>query len=75
MTEAKDISRKQFGRERLLGILSGGSREPGELLRGVLEGVRSFAREAPQNDDITMLAIRFDGKPAGPTLESDRTSL
>ena len=75
VTEAKDISRKQFGRERLLGILSGGSREPGELLRGVLEGVRSFAREAPQNDDITMLAIRFDGKPAGPTLESDRTSL
>ena len=69
VTEAKDTLRKQYGRERLLQILAGGSREPDTLIRSVLEGIRSFAGTAEQSDDITMLAVRFEA-PAAPETET-----
>ena len=60
VTEAKNTLREQFGRKRLTGILSAGTREPDAMVRNVLEGIRSFAGDAVQSDDITMLAVRFD---------------
>lgn len=61
VTEAKDVNRKQFGLDRLLETLSGGSRTPGEMVRSVEESVRRFTDGAEQSDDITMLSIRYDG--------------
>ena len=68
VTEAKDTLRKQYGRERLLQVLSGGSREPDALIHSVLDGIRSFAGKAEQSDDITMLAVRFE---ASASLETE----
>ena len=64
VTEAKHPLRKQYGRERLLQVLSGGSREPDALIGSVLNGIRSFAGNAAQSDDITMLAVRYEAPAA-----------
>ena len=57
VTEAKDIDRRQYGRERLLETLSACSRETDAMVREVADSVRTFAGSAEQSDDITMLAI------------------
>ena len=69
VTEAKNTIREQFGRNRLTGILSDGPREPEALEGAVLDGIRAFAGEAAQSDDITMLAIRYEA-PAEPDIET-----
>jgi len=61
VTEAKDVNRRQFTRKRLLETLSTESRDPEALVRRVEESVRRFSDGAEQSDDITMLAIRYDG--------------
>ena len=70
VTEAKNTLREQFGRQRLTDILSAGDRHPNALAAAVLDGIRSFAGQAEQSDDITMLAIRYEG-PAGPETETE----
>lgn len=63
--EAFDPGDRAFGIDRLLACLSGRQAEPvAELTATVREEVRRFAGEAPQSDDITILAIRYDGPPA-----------
>ena len=37
------------------------SAEPDILIRNVREGIDRFVKDAPQFDDITMLAIRYYG--------------
>ena len=49
----------QYGRERLLGALSACPRKPDVLVRTIEAGVRAFAGEAEQSDDLTMLAIHY----------------
>ena len=69
VTEAMTVSREQFGDDRLLAAAgTAPSVQPEELLPYIREEVRSFAGDAEQFDDITMLAIRYRG-PAGPTEE------
>ena len=70
VTEAKNTLREQFGRKRLTGILSDVVREPEALEDAVLDGIRTFAGEAAQSDDITMLAIRYEA-PAEPEKETE----
>ena len=36
--------------------------EPAELLPAIKEAIDEFVGDAPQFDDITMLAFRFNGK-------------
>ena len=74
VTEAKDVNRQQFTRKRLLDILSTDSRDPETLVRSVEESVRCFARGTEQSDDITMLAIRYDG-PAETAALSEAVTL
>jgi sigma-B regulation protein RsbU (phosphoserine phosphatase) len=59
VTESKDLDRRQFGRERLLETLSACPRQPEALVRAVEAGVRAFAGEAEQSDDLTMLAVHY----------------
>jgi phosphoserine phosphatase RsbU/P len=51
-----------FSSERLEAFLrqaSGGAAE--EIVRGVVDAVRTFAAGTPQSDDVTALAVRFRG--------------
>ena len=59
VTESMDADRRQYGRERLLGALSACPRKPDVLARTIEAGVRAFAGEAEQSDDLTMLAIHY----------------
>jgi sigma-B regulation protein RsbU (phosphoserine phosphatase) len=67
VTEAFDISQALFGPERLLARLDAGPRASArETVEDVLAGVRAFAGEAAQSDDIGLLALRWDGPSARP---------
>ena len=74
VTEAKDVNRQQFTRKRLMETLSTDTRDPETLVRRVEESVRRFAEGAEQSDDITMLAIRYDG-PAETAALSEAVTL
>jgi sigma-B regulation protein RsbU (phosphoserine phosphatase) len=60
VTEAFNAAGEQFGEERLIAHFA---REPSgtatETVAGALQAVRSHAREYPQSDDITILALRY----------------
>lgn len=61
--EACDADKKRFGSERMLEALN---REkdlrPEELLPAVRREVDAFVGGADQFDDLTMLAIRYNGR-------------
>jgi sigma-B regulation protein RsbU (phosphoserine phosphatase) len=60
VTEAMTSERCQFGTSRLEAYLRGAeSRSAGDVVRGLVEQVRSFTAGAAQWDDITVLAVRF----------------
>lgn len=62
VTEAVDASGEEFGDERLLACLAShrGS-APTDVLQAVMAAVRVFSRGTPQSDDVTVVALRFDG--------------
>ncbi|MGQ0666085.1 MAG: SpoIIE family protein phosphatase [Nitrospiraceae bacterium] len=62
VTEADNVRRELFGNDRLKMVLdrsTGGSVV--DRIRDVMEAVKAFAGDAPQADDITMLALRYNG--------------
>ena len=59
VTEAFDPEQELFGEERLLQALRETVPGSRQLLERVLGDVRSFARGAPQSDDIALLALRW----------------
>jgi serine phosphatase RsbU (regulator of sigma subunit) len=60
--EATDAGNELFGTDRLLDALnSAGDVFPRELLHAVRSAVDDFVGEAPQFDDMTMLALRYFG--------------
>ena len=61
VTEAQTASGSLYGDERLLCRYDGRQdRDPQGLCRDLLADVREFCREAPQYDDITLLAFRVN---------------
>ena len=56
VTEAFDLEHRAYGSERLLRVLRAGDNAEAACQR-VLEDVRRHAGQAPQSDDITILAI------------------
>lgn len=63
VTEATDADNNMFGDERLLNVLN--SRDftsPKEICECVLSELDKFVNGADQFDDITMLALRYDGR-------------
>ena len=60
--EAQNERKEMFGTERMLEALNRNpDASPEELLSAVREAVNDFAGEAPQFDDMTMLAFRYNG--------------
>ena len=60
LTEAENPDKELFGEEKMLEILDWTS-SPEENIRKMTEAVAEHAGEARQSDDLTMLAIRFNG--------------
>ena len=61
VTEATDSSDALFGDERLLDALNeAGDAEPEALLARVRAAIDAFVKDAPQFDDITMLALKLN---------------
>jgi sigma-B regulation protein RsbU (phosphoserine phosphatase) len=60
VTEALDGRRQQFSPARLESVLrEGDGWSAGTMVQGVVDAVRQFAGEAPQSDDIAVLAMRY----------------
>ena len=55
---AKDSKHEQFGRERLMDNLGSEDNCQGQIEK-MVQAVQQFVGDAPQSDDLTMLAIRF----------------
>ena len=65
--EATSAQEELFGTDRMLQALR--SREtgtPDELLEAVRQSIAVFVGPAPQFDDLTMLCIRYLGRPTSP---------
>lgn len=61
VTEAMNPAEELFGEKRLLAhVARTHAAASTELVHGVLDAVRSFAASAPQSDDITVVAVRYD---------------
>lgn len=68
VTEADDVQRELFGNDRLKMVLDQStSRSVVDRIRDVMQAVKTFAGAAPQADDITMLALRYNGVSASDT--------
>lgn len=63
VTEATNIEKKLFGDKRLINALNEDcGADPDKILNSVKTSIDEFVGDAPQFDDITMLAFRYNGK-------------
>ena len=65
VTEAFSATGEVFGNDRLearFADLAGS--EPGELIAGIAATIRAFAQGVAQSDDLTGLALKFEGRSA-----------
>ena len=59
ITEALNKKDKEFGEDRLLAILTENIKSTADtLIEKVFEAVKSFVKEGPQSDDITIVVIK-----------------
>lgn len=76
VTEATNSHNELYGEERLLAAVNSGAfsnvREMCEYIR---TDVDAFVANAPQFDDITMLAFEFIGTPPAPSLSIEKASI
>lgn len=76
VTEATNGANELFGEDRLLSLLN--SREFAdmkELCETVKEEIDRFVGDAPQFDDITMLAFRYIGTPPCPSIHIENAEI
>jgi len=65
VTEAFSAEREVFGNERLeRQIAAFADATPGEMIAGISKTIRDFAEGMAQSDDLTGIAMRFDGYSA-----------
>ena len=65
VTEAVNVAGDEFGDERLIECFTRRRGQPlQEILEALMADVKEFAGEADQNDDITMLLLRYDAASA-----------
>jgi len=59
VTEAMNEAREQYGEERLIKIIKEcGRKSPQEFIDRLSEDIKAFTGDMPQNDDITVVAIK-----------------
>ena len=64
VTEAEDLAGRMFGDDRLRETLDAcGRRDAAGLVEAIRAAIRDFVGDAPQSDDITLLALSYH--PAG----------
>ena len=63
LSEAENVDLVQFGNERILEVVKSlqekGKTQPDVIVSEMTEAVHFFVGEAKQNDDLTMLAIKY----------------
>ncbi len=62
LTEAENARSEQFGRQRVIDIVSSSMAEASstqEMIEAMSAAVRQFVGETEQSDDLTMLAIKY----------------
>jgi sigma-B regulation protein RsbU (phosphoserine phosphatase) len=60
VTEAEDVAGRMFGDERLRETLDAcGRRDAAGMVAAVQDAIRDFVGDAPQSDDITLLALSY----------------
>jgi sigma-B regulation protein RsbU (phosphoserine phosphatase) len=60
VSEALNPTGEEYGDPRIQEVISPNWLEPSDtVLQSVLRSVREFAQEAPQNDDVTALIVRY----------------
>ncbi len=75
VTEATNKDNELYGEKRLQTIINSCEFESvKDLCERVMEDVNLFVGEAPQFDDITMVAFRYDGQPEIPMIHFDHAS-
>lgn len=63
VAEATNASNELFGTDRMLAALNAGNdADPEALLECVIDAIGEFVQDADQFDDITMLAVRYNGR-------------
>ena len=76
VTEATNANTELFGEERLLAAINDHEFENMEALCHFVKGkVDEFVGEAPQFDDITMVALKFIGTPPPPSVHYDECAI
>jgi phosphoserine phosphatase RsbU/P len=62
VSEARDQEGLEYGDDRLIACASRArAQSPQDLLDAILADVRTFCGDTPQGDDITVVAIRYNG--------------
>lgn len=76
VTEATNANTELFGEDRLLEAINDHEFENMQDLCKFVKGkVDEFVGEAPQFDDITMVALKFIGTPPAPSMHFDEASI
>ncbi|MBO0797731.1 MAG: SpoIIE family protein phosphatase [Blastocatellia bacterium] len=63
-SEAHNISGDEYGVDRLAGLIGNGPQQsdPQALIKICLEDLKKFQARVPKTDDLTMMAIRWNGE-------------
>lgn len=60
--EATNAEKELFGTERMVKVLNKDpNATPKQMLSGMHEAVKAFVQDAEQFDDLTMLALQYNG--------------
>jgi phosphoserine phosphatase RsbU/P len=60
VTEALNVQEEEFGEERLAAILEQRhTEEAAAIMDAIVEAVQTFARGAPQHDDVTAMVVKY----------------
>lgn len=62
VTEAQNKDSKMFGAERLEKVLNKKKMALSDTLPYLYKNIKSFVKDEPQSDDITMLVLEFNHK-------------
>jgi len=66
VTEAMNAADELYGRQRLFSVLksSFGTTEAMQLVNAIRDDVRAFVLDTERSDDLTILALRWNGGEA-----------